>query len=185
MKGYKRPPRSLEWCQKISAAKKGQTLTAEHRQKLSVAGRGRKLAPRTPEHCQRISAAKKGYKLGPPTLEHRQNLSEATKASIARGTHNSYQGGLTSGRAQLQNTFEYKEWRRQIYERDDYTCQICGQHGGNLNADHIKPIRLYPELALDLENGRTLCVGCHRQTDTYGGRMYALLKAQPLMAKAC
>lgn len=36
------------------------------------------------------------------------------------------------------------------------------------NADHIKSFKDHPELRTDLQNGRTLCVDCHRKTDTYG-----------------
>lgn len=63
-----------------------------------------------------------------------------------------------------------RDWRRQVFERDDFTCQICGQRGGRLQADHIKPYSAFPDLRFDLSNGRTLCVDCHRKTDTYGPR---------------
>lgn len=36
-----------------------------------------------------------------------------------------------------------------------------------LNADHIKPFAYFPELRLELSNGRTLCVECHRKTPTF------------------
>jgi 5-methylcytosine-specific restriction endonuclease McrA len=42
-----------------------------------------------------------------------------------------------------------------------------------LQADHIKPFAHHPELRFDVNNGRTLCVPCHRKTDTYGGRSRA------------
>ena len=43
-------------------------------------------------------------------------------------------------------------------------CIIGGKgHGSKLNADHIKPFSLYPELRLIVENGRTLCVDCHKK----------------------
>lgn len=62
---------------------------------------------------------------------------------------------------------EYKSWRRKVFERDNYTCQKCGARSAKgvsvcLNADHIKPARLYPELMFDVLNGRTLCEPCHR-----------------------
>ena len=59
-------------------------------------------------------------------------------------------------------TAEYREWRRSVYERDNYTCMLCGQRGGDLNAHHIKPYALYPEHRYELDNGITLCVDCHR-----------------------
>lgn len=68
-------------------------------------------------------------------------------------------------------SYEGNRWRKAVYERDNYTCQLCGVRGGRLNADHIKPYALYPDLRLRLSNGRTLCVPCHKTTNTYGGRI--------------
>ncbi len=65
---------------------------------------------------------------------------------------------------------EYRDWRAAVFERDDYTCQVCGQRGGKLNADHIKRFADFPELRFEVSNGRTLCVECHRLTPTYGNR---------------
>jgi len=70
-------------------------------------------------------------------------------------------------RENVMRTLEYRNWRRNVFERDDYTCQECKQRGGVLNADHVKPFALYPKLRFELTNGRTLCVECHRKTDTY------------------
>lgn len=67
-------------------------------------------------------------------------------------------------------------WRKKVFERDNYTCVLCNIRGGNLQADHIKPYSLYPDLRFDIDNGRTLCVICHKKTDTYGIKLYWKIK---------
>lgn len=82
-----------------------------------------------------------------------------------------WQGGKTPEGIRIRNSKEYAEWRKQVFERDNYTCQHCGDNtGGNLEADHIRPFAFYPELRLDVSNGRTLCRDCHKETPTYGSR---------------
>lgn len=83
-------------------------------------------------------------------------------------------GRKTDERKLIRHRIEYKTWRTSVFERDDYTCQECGERGGELNADHIKPWSLYEELRYSIENGRTLCVRCHRKTETYGGKIHRL-----------
>ena len=56
----------------------------------------------------------------------------------------------------------YKHWRDSVFKRDKYTCQQCGNIGGNLNAHHIKTYKNYPKMRLDIDNGTTMCMECHR-----------------------
>lgn len=65
---------------------------------------------------------------------------------------------------------ELREWRKAVFLRDDYTCQVCGNRGGKLNAHHIKSYVLYPDLREDVGNGRTLCEPCHKKTPNYGAK---------------
>ena len=65
---------------------------------------------------------------------------------------------------------EYCEWRSAVYERDGYTCQNCKKVGGKLNAHHIKPFAIYPELRFDVDNGVTLCAECHKLAHKCGFR---------------
>lgn len=87
--------------------------------------------------------------------------------------------GRTSEHKLIRDSAAMKKWREAVFERDDYTCQICGVRGGvELNADHIKPFAYFPELRFELSNGRTLCVDCHKQTETYGIQGYRLAVAR-------
>ena len=78
-----------------------------------------------------------------------------------------YIDGSTPEYHAIRNSNRYYIWRIAVFTRDNYTCQSCGQIGGELHADHIKQFAFYPELRLELSNGRTLCKPCHTKTDTY------------------
>ncbi len=54
------------------------------------------------------------------------------------------------------------KWRKDVYEKDKYTCQICGDNkGGNLNAHHIESYGDNKELRFILSNGITFCEEHH------------------------
>lgn len=63
----------------------------------------------------------------------------------------------------IRKSVEYSKWRTAVFVRDEYTCQICGQVGGRLNAHHIKLFSKYPKLRLKVSNGLTLCESCHKE----------------------
>lgn len=92
--------------------------------------------------------------------------------SITGEGHWNWQGGITPKNKTDRNNIKYKNWRESVFKRDNYTCQICGIRGKELQADHIKPFAYFPKLRLNIDNGRTLCVECHKGTDTYMGRVY-------------
>ena len=91
--------------------------------------------------------------------------------------HPNWKGGLTLVDKQIRHSFEYRQWRDDIFTRDDFTCQECGKTSGNKNAHHIisfsSILQKYEitniEEALDcnelwnINNGITLCEKCHRK----------------------
>lgn len=100
-----------------------------------------------------------------------------------------WRGGVTKLQKRIRKSLEYVQWRDYVFKRDDYTCQKCNVKSGVganviLQADHVKPFSviirenniLTLEQAIacfelfDTSNGRTLCINCHKQTDTYGSK---------------
>lgn len=79
-----------------------------------------------------------------------------------------WKGGISPVNELFRKSAKYKYWRIKVFKRDNYTCQDCGSRGITLHADHLKPFAYFHELRLIIENGRTLCVPCHKKTDTYG-----------------
>ena len=73
------------------------------------------------------------------------------------------------GGRQIRDMNKQLKWSRKVFKRDNYTCQDCGQRGGDLQAHHIKGFTDYPELRWKLSNGRTLCKKCHYKTYTFHG----------------
>ncbi len=152
--GKKRPPFSEEWRKSVSERMKGQKfrlgkkLTEETKKKIGDAQRGEK------NHAYGKASPRRGVKC--ETLSKEKNPN--------------WKGGTTSVARIIRSSTQYKLWRTAIFERDEYTCIWCGVKGGQLNADHIKPFALYPELRFAIDNGRTLCVPCHKTTDTYAGK---------------
>jgi 5-methylcytosine-specific restriction endonuclease McrA len=64
---------------------------------------------------------------------------------------------------------KFIKWSADVKTKDNYQCQICGQHGVDLNSHHKNSWDIYPELRYDLDNGAALCVVCHKRFhDSYG-----------------
>lgn len=86
------------------------------------------------------------------------------RPSMAGILNHNWKGGISKGRGKRYYSFEYKNWRRQVFDRDKYTCQDCIDNtGGNLEAHHIKEVAKYPDLVFEVSNGITLCKECHEK----------------------
>lgn len=64
-------------------------------------------------------------------------------------------------RRYLEATPQYADWRKKVIYRAGGACETCGEVGHECH--HIEPLAWNPDRALDPDNGRLLCVSCHRR----------------------
>jgi len=66
------------------------------------------------------------------------------------------------------------EFKKEIFERDDWTCQICGKRGGKLHCHHIN----YNKRDSSRNNLVTLCNSCHTRTNHNRGYWRSILNKE-------
>ena len=76
--------------------------------------------------------------------------------------HPRWLGGKTSENQLNRGTLEYNAWRINVYKKDFFTCQKCGEIGKNLNAHHINNWAKFTDERYLVDNGITLCRECHK-----------------------
>jgi predicted nucleic acid-binding Zn ribbon protein len=99
------------------------------------------------------------------------------KKLINNKSHNN-KGNITKLSTLIWCSYYNQEWRKKIFERDNYTCKLCGEnHNIYLNAHHKIPVSsiiiLYNiknfndakncPLLWDINWGITLCEKCHNK----------------------
>ena len=138
--------------------KKGQKMSVETRAKMNKDKIGIKRPPFSLEWKEKLSQSKKGKK---HSEQHKDNMSDAQVKRYDRVGRKKY------NRSYHLIDRKYRQWRSDVFSRDNWTCQTCGIRGVYLEAHHIKSWARYPELRLDLQNGATLCRECHKLTENY------------------
>ncbi len=131
---------------------------------------GEEKATEIKERLSKLHKGKK-YRLGiPHTQETKEKISKITRQRTPKGENNPrWKGGVTVRYVNIFNSNGYVAWRKDIFKRDNYTCQVCGDHAGhNLEAHHkisVKTLLKTGDLNLiyDVSNGITLCEKCHKE----------------------
>lgn len=116
----------------------------------------------TPESLKKMSLAKLGIKKHPLSEEVKRKISLANlgKVALKGSSHPNWKGGITSKNKLLRQKFRETIFK-QVLKRDNYTCKICLNYGGNLQVDHIQNWADFPKLRFNINNCRTLCMACH------------------------
>ncbi len=188
-KGYKY---SEEVKKKISLSKKGNT---DGFKKGYIPWNKGKKVNFSDAHRMNISKAKTGGTRRPMTLEERKRKSLSSIGKYKGENHHFWRGGISGITDLIRHSYKYRQWRSDCFTRDNHTCQKCGARSGNgkrvyLNVDHIKLFALILkenniknveeadgcEELWNINNGKTLCVICHRKTDSFGVKSHKFLK---------
>lgn len=142
--------RDLETVRKMSRSRLGKPAWNKGKKMLTphpMLGRHHSIESR-----KKMSISRKGkprpWRKGKPLIKNRGKNNPAWK------------GGVTPINKLIRNSIEYEEWRKTIFERDNYICQICGRKGSKLRANHIKRFADFPELRFELSNGIVICELC-------------------------
>lgn len=98
----------------------------------------------------------------------------------ASGSNNHmFNPNLTEQDRQEQRYFpKLGQWRDNVLNRDNCTCQCCGKKGivhnsivkEQLHAHHINSFKENKELRIDITNGITLCLQCHMKLHSKYGK---------------
>jgi hypothetical protein len=163
----------------------GKSLTEKAKRKLSEAAKARGSKPPSQkgaivskETRLKRSISLKGRPGGFLGGKHSDDARKKIGDAFRGSNHPNWMGGITPLVARIRHCGKYVEWRKAIFHRDNYTCQICGVRGGWIEADHF-PIPFSNifhknrieslEQAIDcsefwdVSNGRTLCRPCHNK----------------------
>ena len=144
---------------------------------MGLANKGKKRGPHSEETKEKMRQKAIGRK---PSIETRLKMGLSRRGN----KHCNWKGGVTKEYQIIRGSIEYKLWRETVFKRDKWTCVWCGYRSKgsaptDIHADHIKPFALYPELRFCIDNGRTLCIPCHKTTESYLNntikRVYQLL----------
>jgi len=94
-----------------------------------------------------------------PTRRTREKL---RRANLGDKRYN-WKGGITPERNAKRGSLYMRLAREACFERDEYSCRVCGKRGGRLNAHHIWPFHRFPERMYEVGNLITLCHDCHNK----------------------
>lgn len=98
-----------------------------------------------------------------------------------------YVDGSSPERQRAYVSSVWREIMRQVYARDEYTCQRCGAGKTGkrtLHAHHIEPWAGNPSLRFAVENIVTLCGTCHRWVHSRANVEGEWIHSRPALASS-
>jgi hypothetical protein len=117
-----------------------------------------------------------------PKAKHKPHRA-AYKTHFCCADHHRKYKALHANRDRRDKTPEWQNLIKEVYQRDNWECKMCGKHGGLLNAHHIVPYKYNNEDKK--ENLITLCVPCHGFVHKQGQRVRKIEEYMKLMEVLC
>lgn len=147
--------------ERLRREKISKTLKEKYRNGLVSWNKGETIE--TDERIRKIRywLGKKNSKLS-EALKGKPTWNKGLKGYLSGEKHYNWKGGVTEGNNKIHGSAEYKNWRKSVFKRDNFTCQICDERGTYLVAHHIKSFTYFPKLRFEIDNGITLCKNCHK-----------------------
>jgi 5-methylcytosine-specific restriction endonuclease McrA len=154
----------------------------EWRENIGKSGIGRKPWNKGKKTPRLVRERQRQAKLVKPTRYWLNKRRE----SIAKENHYNWKGGRTELNRIIRHSYKYRQWRSDVFTRDDFTCQKCGKRGIYLEAHHYpkgfwqileeyKIEKIEDAFACEelwnINNGITLCLDCHNKTKNGQGRI--------------
>ena len=114
--------------------------------------------------------------------KHDENWLKKIRLSNSGENNHLWDGGPKTFKLEIRRSPQYVDWRKSIFVRDDYTCQMCGVRGVELHDDHYPKTfaQILKENNIqsledatdcdelwDTNNNRALCIDCHKSTPSY------------------
>lgn len=194
---------TLETLEKMRQAKLGRKLTPEHIARIVKGNMGKKMSDSAKKRIGDAHRGKpKNYDVWNKGIacskETREKISKSLTghpspkkgipSPYSGANHYNWKGGITSLYQQIRTCLNYKQWHQAILGRDYFRCVEC-KSKKELEVDHIKSFAIIVrdneiktlEEAInckemwDINNGRTLCWECHKQTASYGKKIINIL----------
>jgi len=166
--------------QKIREFHKGKKLSEEHIQKLRESHKGQipwiKGKKHTIETIQKMRERRKGRLIWNKGLK---GVMKPNQTSFKKGLTPWNKGlGITASLLhKVRSCLKYRQWRSDVFTRDDFTCQDCDRRGGLIEAHHpqsfsdimaLNDVKTLAEAEAceelwNINNGITLCKKCHKK----------------------
>ena len=161
---------------------KGKKLSEETKRKIGLSSLGKK---HTQEAKIKMSKALKGRVFTDKWKQKMKDTWAKNRKNRLGKNHWNWQGGVAFLASHIKNSFLYRQWRSDIFTRDNFTCQNCGARGGKIEAHHTKQFAkimndykitnfedaMKCEELWNINNGQTLCKKCHDKTKKGGKRL--------------